>query len=75
MSRLHVGALVYATSETQREGETDRTDERFLLLLKPPSLILRGATFLVLPLFFLSCGLGVVFDFLRALGPADAEQK
>lgn len=51
-----------------------RTEERFLLLLKPPSLILRGATFLVLALFFFSCGFGAGFDFLRAFGPA-AEQR
>lgn len=43
------------------------TDERFLLLLKPPSLIFRGATFLVFTFF--SWGLGAGLDFLRALGP------
>ena len=59
----------------KQTGKTVPTDERFRLLLKPPSLILRGATFLVLALFFFSCGLGVVFDFLRALGPANTTQK
>lgn len=43
------------------------TEERFLLLLKPPSLIFRGATFLVFTFF--SWGLGAGLDFLRALGP------
>lgn len=60
--------------KTHRGREPSRTEERFLLLLKPPSLILRGATFLVLALFFFSWGFGAGFDFLRAFGPA-AEQR
>lgn len=54
---------------------TGHTEERFRLLLKPPSLILRGATFLVLALFFFSCGFGAGFDFLRAFGPVVTQQK
>lgn len=56
-------------------SEPGHTDERFRLLLNPPSLIFRGATFLVLTLFFLSCGLDAGFDFLRALGPANTNIK
>lgn len=44
----------------------DLTEERFLLLLRPPSLILSGATFLGLGF---GGGLDADFDFLRALGP------
>lgn len=67
---------MYAGTAEGREtgGGAGRTDERFRLLLKPPSLILRGATFLVLALFFFSCGFDAGFDFLRALGPA-TEQR
>lgn len=43
------------------------TEERFLLKL--PSLILSGATFLALD--FLSWGFGVGLDFLRAFGPTE----
>lgn len=42
------------------------TEDLFLLLLKPPSLILSGATFLAL-------GLGAGLDLLRALGPAEGD--
>lgn len=42
------------------------TEERFLLLLRPPSLILSGATFLGLGF---GRGLAADLDFLRALGP------
>lgn len=58
-----------------RIAATVQTDERFRLLLNPPSLIFRGATFLVLTLFFFSCGLDAGFDFLRALGPANTNIK
>lgn len=58
-----------------KRGEVARTDERFLLLLNPPSLILRGATFLVLALFFFSCGFGAGFDLLRAFGPENKTLK
>ena len=60
---------------SKRQSKVERTDERFRLLLKPPSLILRGATFLVLALFFLSAAFAVGFDFLRQLGPVDTKQK
>lgn len=55
------------------EVKVSHTDERFRLLLNPPSFILRGATFLVLALFLFSCGLDTGFDFLRALGPANTK--
>lgn len=47
------------------------TEERFRLLLSPPSLILSGATFLGLDF---GGGLGAGFDFLRAFGPKNAEE-
>lgn len=46
------------------------TEDLFLLLLKPPSLILSGATFLALGL---GAGLGLGLDLLRALGPAEGD--
>lgn len=48
------------------------TDERFLLLLRPPSLILSGATFLG---FCLGGGLGAGFDLLRAFGPEKIQNE
>lgn len=57
------------------ELQAVQTDERFRLRLNPPSLILRGATFLVFTLFFFSCGFDAVFDFFRALGPANTNTE
>jgi len=38
-------------NERNKRRTEGLTDERFLLLLKPPSLIFRGATFLVFTFF------------------------
>lgn len=59
------------TQRKLKEVEIYLTEERFRLLLSPPSLILSGATFLGLDF---GGGLGAGFDFLRAFGPKNAEE-
>lgn len=56
----------------EKQQKVNLTEERFLLLLSPPNLILSGATFLGLDF---GGGLGAGFDFLRAFGPENTEES
>lgn len=66
----HIKKTVQTVEIEKQKGNL--TEERFLLLLRPPNLILSGATFLGLDF---GGGLGAGFDFLRAFGPENTEES